>query len=160
EGGARGRLVSRSAVCVAYRGAGWFRPLCPARARTPDGGEGVARGVREQIEQMNVSPRPLPPLYTPERRARSVGGDAARSAAPPPIRARTSSPGKARTSLGGAARRPLYSTCARAPTSPQSGRRSAMPVVRCACPNCQMQLQLAQDLPVRVQCPGCGAQFL
>jgi hypothetical protein len=34
-----------------------------------------------------------------------------------------------------------------------------MPVVRCACPKCGMQLQLSQELPARVQCPGCATLF-
>jgi hypothetical protein len=34
-----------------------------------------------------------------------------------------------------------------------------MPAVRCACPKCRMQLQLSQELPARVQCPGCATLF-
>ncbi|HYT92295.1 MAG TPA: hypothetical protein VEL76_26510 [Gemmataceae bacterium] len=34
-----------------------------------------------------------------------------------------------------------------------------MSVMQCACPKCQMQLQLAQALPARVKCPGCQTVF-
>ncbi|MCI0459979.1 MAG: hypothetical protein L0Z62_23760 [Gemmataceae bacterium] len=34
-----------------------------------------------------------------------------------------------------------------------------MPLVQCACPQCGKPLQLNQQLPVRVQCPGCATVF-